>query len=351
MPRHLIIRPSAIGDIVFATPLAAALRRGDPQVYIAWLVEPQLEELLAGDRCIDRLIAWPKAEWLQLWRSGRRAELGRRIAAFRAALRAQRFDVALDLQGLFKSGVLAWWSGAPRRIGLGSREGSRWLMSEVVPRGGEVARIGSEYRFLARHLGLDGGAFLPRLVLQPAAERAALDLLAARGLTPGRYMVFAPFTTRPQKHWPEAHWRALAPRLAAASGLAPVLLGGPGDGAAAARIAQGAGDIVNLAGRTRLAEAMALVRHAGLLVGVDTGLTHMGAAFATPTVALFGSTCPYRDAGRANFRVLWLGLACSPCRRRPTCGGAFPCLREISAERVTAEALAALAQPCPELAA
>jgi heptosyltransferase-1 len=99
---------------------------------------------------------------------------------------------------------------------------------------------------------------------------------------------------------------------------------------------------IALAGDTRLPEAAGLIRHAGLLVGVDTGLTHMGAAFATPTVALFGSTRPYLDTGRANGRVIWLGLACSPCRRRPTCNGAFTCLREITAERVIEQARAVL---------
>jgi heptosyltransferase-1 len=79
------------------------------------------------------------------------------------------------------------------------------------------------------------------------------------------------------------------------------------------------------------------VRSAGLLVGVDTGLTHMGIAFSVPTVAIFGSTCPYTKTGRANARVIWLGMHCSPCRRRPTCGGAWTCLRDITPERVLDE--------------
>ena len=85
------------------------------------------------------------------------------------------------------------------------------------------------------------------------------------------------------------------------------------------------------------------MRGAGLLVGVDTGLTHMGIAFATPTVAIFGSTCPYTNTGRTNARVIWLGLHCSPCKRRPTCGGAYTCLRDITPERVLDEAAKVLA--------
>ncbi|HWT71987.1 MAG TPA: glycosyltransferase family 9 protein [Oxalicibacterium sp.] len=337
MKRILIIRSSAIGDVVFSSPIAAALKRTYPRAHVAWLVEPGIDALLRPDPHIDERILWPKAEWKTLWRDGRRLEFFRRVRAFRAQLRAQRFDVVLDLQGLLKSGLLAWLTGAPRRIGLGSREGSRWLMTEVVPRGGDVARISSEYRYLAQQLGLDAGNFMPHLYLDPNAEARALERLAANGLAPGRYAVFAAFTTRPQKHWFADAWHALAPMLRQQTGLTPVLLGGPADREAAAQLVRGAPDIVDLAGQTSLAETAALIRHAGAVIGVDTGLTHMGIAFARPTVAIFGSTCPYSITGRGNARVIWLGLSCSPCGRKPTCGGAWTCLRDIGPERVLHE--------------
>lgn len=129
------------------------------------------------------------------------------------------------------------------------------------------------------------------------------------------------------------------------TGLTPVLLGGSADREAARQIADGVPSIVDLVGQTSLAEAAALIRHAGAVIGVDTGLTHMGIAFARPTIAIFGSTCPYSVTGRDNARVIWLGLACSPCRRKPTCGGAWTCLRDISAERVLLELQLALEQP------
>ncbi len=344
LKRILIVRTSAIGDVVFASPLAAAIRRTHPDACIAWLVEPGIDALIAHDPNIDARILWPKAEWTRLWRERRYGELWRRVRALRAELRSHRFDTVLDLQGLLKSGFLAWLAGARTRIGLGSREGSQWLMTRVVPRGGDIARISSEYLHLAEQLGLDTGDFLPTLHVSADADVRAQALLAEHGLTPGRYAVFAAFTTRPQKHWFEDAWQTLAPKLAAQKGLTPVLLGGPADAEAAARIAAGAPGLVNLVGRTKLPEAAALVRGAGLLVGVDTGLTHMGIAFATPTVAIFGSTCPYTNTGRANARVIWLGLQCSPCKRRPTCGGAYTCLRDITPDRVldeTAKALAA----------
>ncbi|MDP3844201.1 MAG: glycosyltransferase family 9 protein [Oxalobacteraceae bacterium] len=342
MKRILIVRTSAIGDVVFASPVAAALRRSYPDAHIAWLVEPGIDALLAHDPCVDQRILWPKSEWKALWKSGRRLELLRRVLALRRRLRAERFDTVLDLQGLLKSGLLAWLTGARRRIGLGSREGSQWLMTEVVPRGGDAARISSEYLHLAQQLGLDCNNFVPRLHLDPDAEARALATLDAQGLSPGRYVVFAAFTTRPQKHWFDDGWQRLAQLVQRQTGLVPLLLGGPADREAAAGLAGGATKLINLVGQTGLAEAAALIRHAGAVIGVDTGLTHMGIAFGVPTVAIFGSTCPYRVTCRANARVIWLGLACSPCKRKPTCNGAWTCLREISAERVMLELQIAL---------
>lgn len=301
------------------------------------MVEPGIDALVADDPAIDECIVWPKKQWRALLRTGRWIALAREIRGFRARLRERRFDLALDLHGLAKSAFLAWLSGAPRRIGLGAREGSGLFVTEVVARGGDRARISSEYLHLARHLGLDCGDFLPRLHVAPAAASAAAALLRENGLAPGRYAVFAAFTTRPQKHWFDDAWRELAKRLRAQTGLVAVLLGGPADRPAADALVRGAPGIVNLAGRTDLAQAAALVRNAALVVGVDTGLTHMGIAFGVPTVALFGSTCPYTVTGRANARVVWRALACAPCQRAPTCGGRFDCMREISAGHVAHE--------------
>lgn len=341
--RILIVRTSAIGDIVFATPLAAALRRSYPQARICWLVERGLEDLLEADPAIDEVLIWPRGEWRQLWRAHRYGALVRAVRALRGQLRAQRFDLALDLQGLLKSGLLTRLSGATRRVGLNSREGSKALMSEVVTGMGHVDRISSEYLHLAGALGLDPGEFVPALYLTPAVEQRAHATLAAHGLAPAAYAVFAPFTTRPQKHWFDDAWRALAARVRSEWGLPVAVLGGPADGERARVLLQGTTDMVSLVGATRLAEAAAMVKNARLVIGVDTGLTHMGIAFDRPTVALFGSTRPYLDTCRIRARVIWLGLDCSPCRRKPTCGGAFTCLRQITPDRVLDEARTALA--------
>ena len=398
--RILVIRLSAIGDIVFASPLIAALRRAYPQAHLAWLAQPECEPLLRHHPDLDQVITWPRGEWRALWRERRWGELARRIRAVRADLRRQGFDQVLDLQGLLKSGLLAWLSGARERVGLGSREGSQWLMTRVVPRGGNPRAIGSEYRFLAERLGLPLDGFAMTLVPGAEARAFARDLILQQGLGSG-YVVICPFTTRPQKHWFEERWAELAARLRRELDLPVLMLGGPADRAAAERIAahyrtwhansqgyqpstggsiaprptegnsgvplpepaagtarygtvvsgsvpgqrpkdgaswSGVADLINLAGDTSLLQAAALIEHSKLVIGVDTGLSHMGIAFGRPTLLLFGSTRPYLDPGRANARVLYHLLPCSPCKRRPTCGGRHDCMRQIGVDEVLAAA-------------
>ncbi len=343
--RILLIRLSAIGDIVFATPLVRALRRRYPDAHLAWLVQAEYRSLLEAQPELDEVVAWPVSEWRGLWRDRRLAELARRLGRFRTAMLQKRFDLAIDLQGLLKSGALARLSGAPTRIGLGSREGSQLLMTEVIERGGDSDRIGSEYLFLAEHLGLPTDRFVMEVGLTEADERFARELPDAEGFGSG-YAALCPFTTRPQKHWVPERWTELAARLRADFGLAALLLGGPGDRAGAETMAGGPlGGFIDMAGRTTLRQAAALVKHARLVIGVDTGLTHMGIAFGRPTLALFGSTCPYVDTTRANARVLYHPMICSPCRRRPTCRGDFTCMKAIGVDEVLGAAAHVLSAP------
>lgn len=339
----LLIRLSAIGDVVMASPLLRALRSRYPQAHIAWLAQPEVAPLIECHPCLDEVIVWPRGHWAALWRARRWGALGRAVWALRTELRRRRFDLVLDAQGLLKSGLLARLSGAPQRVGLGSREGSAVLMTRVVAKPRGEARIGSEYLALARALALPVGEFRQEVALAAADEAFARELAQEAGLA-GGWAVLAPFTTRPQKHWFEERWVELARRLAAERGLVPLVLGGPGERAAAERLVARAGAPArSLAGATSLRQAAALIEHARLLVGVDTGLTHMAPAFDTPSVALFGATCPYRDTGRPRAIVLHHPMSCSPCRRRPTCNGQFPCMRAIGVDQV----LAAVAEVCP----
>ena len=336
-PAILIVRLSAIGDVVFASPLIRALRLRYPAARISWLVQPECRALLEHHPGLDEVIVWPRGEWEALLKKRRWLALWRVIRQFRKTLHAYHFDMALDVHSLMKSGFLTWLSGAPQRIGLGSREGSQWLMTRVIDKGEDSKRIGSEYLRLAQVLGLPVNGFEMDVVLGDADDQFAGKLIDERDLQKG-YAVICPFTTRPQKHWFEASWIELVPQLQQL-GLQVVLLGGPGDREAAARIQAGVnGALTSLVGDTSLTQAAALIKHADLIIGVDTGLTHMGIAFKRPSISLFGSTCPYLDTTHDNAVVLYHKLDCSPCKRRPTCNGRFDCMRAITVNEVLDQA-------------
>lgn len=333
----LIIRSSAFGDIVFASPFAAALRRTYPNAYIVWLVEPDMSPLLQNNPHINELIIWPKKDWQRMLKKGRFISLIMTMRSFAKHLRSYQFDWAIEMQSLLKGGVLAKMSGAPRRTGLGSTEGSQYLMTEVISKGGDIARISSEYLYLAQSLSLDVQAFLPELFISDADFIKAKQILQTNGLTAGKYAILAPFTTRPQKHWFESHWQKLIHLLKAQWGITSVVLGGAGNKEAAERIISETPGTIHLAGITSIMQSAALVKLSGFLVGVDTGVTHMSIALRTPAVMLFGSTCPYTQTGIDQARVLWLGLPCSPCKRNPTCQGVYMCMRDLMPDMVINE--------------
>jgi heptosyltransferase-1 len=216
-------------------------------------------------------------------------------------------------------------------------------MTRVIPRGESSgfpagvrsrARIGSEYLFLAETLGLPVDGFHMEIHYGPQEARFARDLIQSGGLS-GGFAVICPFTTRPQKHWFEARWAELADALGSRLGLTAVMLGGRADRDAAGRIRSLAGrGLIDLTGRTSLLQAAAVIDHCALLVAVDTGLGHMGIAFGRPSLLLFGSTRPYLDTTRADARVLYHPMPCSPCRRRPTCNGDYTCMKSIEPEEV-----------------
>ncbi len=330
----LIIRLSAIGDFVFTSPFVQALRHKYPDAKISWLCEPAIKPLLEAEPAIDQVITWPKQEWRGYIRQGQFIRLFRAWRKLRADLRALDADLAIDLQGLLKSGIWAWQSNAKQRIGLGSREGSQYLMTKVFAKGGEPRLISSEYRYLAEQMGLSSEHVGLKLSIDDKSHQKAEEIIASSGLGKNIAAVL-PFTTRPQKHWFEVSWRELIADLHS-SGYEVVMLGGPADKAAAEKIADNLPELRNLVGATSLLTAAAIISRASIVIGVDTGLTHMGHALQRPTISIFGSTRPYLDPSNPYGKVLYHKLWCSPCRRRPLCANEFSCMQLISVEEVMA---------------
>lgn len=330
--RILIVRLSALGDLVFATTLLDGLRRAHPQARIDWLVQPEFADFLRSQPAIGEVRVWDRKAWAALWQARRFGALWRAIRAFRNELRTQDYDWVIDAQGLAKSRLLAWLAGGRRRIGYDSKEPFGFLLHQ------RIARPVDARPYVRKPIAGEHRALIESLTGQPGrTPHLEVRATAPAGLG-ADHLLLAPFTTRPQKHWPERHWSTLIRQLAA-RGQPMALLGGPADRDAADRILSASGvaaQVLDLVGRTRFAEAAAAIAAGRAVIGVDTGLTHVGIACDRPTVAIFGSTVPYRTGARAPLEVIWLGLPCSPCKRRPTCGGAWTCLADITPARVLA---------------
>jgi heptosyltransferase-1 len=337
-PSILIVRLSAIGDIVFASPLIHAIRQRYPGARISWLVQAESKGLLECHPELDQVIVWPRQAWERDWKQRNWLALWRGIRQFRRELKGHRFDVALDVQSLMKSGFLTWLTGAKHRIGLGSREGSQWLMSQVIEKGGEPRRIASEYHYFARQLGLPVDEFEMHIGLCDEDSAHAERLIKANRLEQD-FIAICPFTTRPQKHWFNSAWNELVAAIEVQWRIPVVMLGGPGDKPSASAIGgQSQASLINLVGETTLRQAAALIKRSKLIIGVDTGLTHMGIAMNRPTLCLFGSTRPYLDTTHENAAVIYHPRSCSPCKRKPTCNGAFDCMRDIKVSEVMSQA-------------
>ncbi len=335
--RILIVRPSAIGDIVMASAMLKPLNRAWPDADIDWVVEPAYSPLLEANPLIEQVVLWDKLKWKELFRKFHLASALREIRGFAIPLRNANYDLVLDAQGLLRSRLLAWLSGGKKRIGFESKEPGRFLMTRIISRGPCSRMMSSEYHHMIRELGLETKDFKPFIVVGPEDNEWANQALQKKGIK-DPYFAICPFTTRPQKHWFVQSWIKLAANLAQFYAVDIIVLGGPADRMTGEKIAEAAGkSIHNFAGKATLMQSAALLKRSALAIGVDTGLTHMATAFDVPTIALFGSTRPYLDAGKKSTCVVYSHFPCSPCKRRPTCDGRYDCMKWITPEMVMDE--------------
>jgi lipopolysaccharide heptosyltransferase I len=286
--RVLLVKLSSLGDIVHALPLADALRAALPDAHIAWAVRRRFADLLLGNPNLDRVYI------LEGGGIGDVLALGKTLRRVGGP-----FDAALDAQGLLISGLVARLSGAPLRIGLDrNREGNAlWMTHPVVPAKGRVHMVGALLGFCDA-LGLPRSEPRPQHYLADAEPERAEELLAggpaAGGRAPRAGLIVG--ASSADKAWPPARWAELARRLAD-HGVRPVLLGGPGEAAAAAVIAEEAKAAapLNLAGKTASLRVLASVlARCAVVIGGDSGPTHLAVAVGTPAVGLYGVTDPAR---------------------------------------------------------
>ncbi len=277
--RILIVRLSAIGDVLHGLPVLNAVRDALPRAFLAWVVEGRAADLLRSHKALDELIVLPRG-WLKSPST---------VLDLRRRLRELRFDTTLDLQGLSKSAIAARLSGARRRIGFDGRDGrevSRWLNNHLVlPARVHVIERNLE---LLRPLGINAPVARFDLEDTPADASTARKILDTAQLGE-RFVVVNPGAGWRSKLWPADRFAAVARHLGRAAGLRSLVVwAGDEERAWAQQIVEGSSDFAMLAPRTSLGELAALTRRAALFVGSDTGPLHLAAAVGTPCVGLFG---------------------------------------------------------------
>ena len=298
-PRAIaLVKLSALGDVVHTTPVVEALADAFPAARISWIVERREAALLRDHPHLAEVVTVDTRAWRKVRTPRAALELGRRLRALRNELRARRFDVALDLQGLVKSGAVTSITGAPVRIGFAAgvcRERANTMFTNRHVRPPASARhVVDQYLSLLRPLGVVPGRVVFRLPTDGLAEERVEEFFSASGLKPrDRVVVLNPGAGKAAKRWPVERFAELGAGLARDAGARVVVLWGPGEEAAARAIARAPG--VVLAPPTDLGAVVAMVRRASVVVAGDTGPLHVAAALGTACVGLYGPTSAERN--------------------------------------------------------
>ena len=331
MNRILIVRLGALGDIVHAIPVAAALRRAFPGALIDWLVSAKHREILDLVPVIDRrLVVRDRGD----------AGGGTSLMSAVRELRRSRYDVVIDLQGLIKSALIARASGSPRVIGFAARylrePLARLLYTDVHDPGGGGMYAFSETRHVVQiNLGVLQALGLRTTTvefpIESVDDSCATRMLAQSG---GAFALLNPGAAWPNKRWPPTRLAAVAAALHSKRGLRSVVLWGPGERELADHVVAEARGAAVLAPQTTIADIVALARAAAIMISGDTGPTHIGAAVGTPIVGLYGPTRPERNGPWLPQDITVSRVSICQCHHLRQCKLDTMCLLDIQADEV-----------------
>jgi heptosyltransferase-1 len=331
LSRFLLVRLGALGDIVHAIPVAAALSRAFPSARIDWLVSAKHRGLLDLVPVVDRRLA--------IRDRGDAGGVTSLVSAIRE-LRRNRYDVVFDLQGLLKSAVLARLSGAPRVIGFSSgylRERlARPFYTEVYdPGGGGMYDPGERSHVVQMNLGLL--TTIGVAVAAPEFPIERIDTEIARALREragGRYALVNPGAAWPNKRWPAARYGAVARAVDARHGLKTIVSWGPGEEPLAQEVVRESAGAALLSPRTSIVDLLALIRAATVMISGDTGPTHVAAALGTPIVGIYGPTRPSRNGPWAPLDITISRDDVCQCHHLRRCTRDRMCLLDVEAAEV-----------------
>jgi lipopolysaccharide heptosyltransferase I len=331
-PKILIIRLSSLGDILHVLPAFHALRAKFPDAAIDWLSADKSEFLLAAVRGIDKIHV---LDLHSLLRSPFDRSAWRRFRAVMRALRARRYDLVIDFQGLLKTAALSLAAGARTRIGF-SRDLVReppahWFYHQTLKKPAEPVHVLVLNQMLAELAGA------PRVLepidfLVPAEDSRHIGSLLSSAQIKD-FVILNPGGGWPTKRWDPLHYGSLARRIRDTLGMPVVVTTGPGEENLYAVIARSCGEPWPHHFPVSFLQLIPLLKKARLFVGGDTGPFHLACALATPVVGIFGPTSPARNGPWNNGEtVVQHVLKCSPCYGR-TCPTKNECMN-IGADEV-----------------
>jgi heptosyltransferase-1 len=323
----LIVRLGALGDIIHAVPAAAALRAAFPASRIDWLVDARHRPMIDLVTVVDHAVVLERSSipgWMDV--AGR--------------MRQVRYDVAIDLQGLLKSALLARASGAARVLGFSiwhlREKTARPFYSETsrdeVPRGEPDHVIHKNLRLLAA-LGVTETRI--RFPLADVESRALTDVRTMLG-GDRPFVLINPGAAWPNKRWPPERFGEVAAFLRDVRGLPSFVLWGPGEEGLAGAVVETSAGAARVAPPTGLSDLLALSRAASLMISGDTGPLHIAAAAGTPTVSLFGPTDPHRNGPWSPDDVAISRFGACGCHYERRCRKPSWCLESIGVAEVTA---------------
>jgi len=290
--RILLVRPSALGDVCRTVPVLVSLSRAMPEAAIDWVVRDSFTDAVAAHPDLNEVIAFPRQRFASWWRNP--AAL-RAMIGWQGALRTRRYDVVIDCQGLLRSGLMTAFTAAPVRIGHIDAREFAWLAYNERVRGEDLNHT------VDRMLGL-----LQPLDIQPVADMRLYTTEADQSwwnrhrrsvrLDDGApYAVLAPTARWPSKRWPIERWTQLVQPLRDMGYAACVIIGAPGEEPQVRELIDAGGDhVIDLVGKARVGQTMAVVEQASLLLANDSAPLHMAVGFDVPLVGLFGPTDPAR---------------------------------------------------------
>jgi len=339
----LIVKLSAIGDVIHTLPALAALRRHYPEARIDWLVEDAAADLVQGHAALSRVLVWPRREFLKLLKAGNLSPAIRLFLTLLLQLRDTRYDLIIDFQALLKSSLWIFLSKGRRKAGFGPgmehAEKSHLFLNERIPAVSMGVHALDRGLTLLQALGIPSSQVLYDLPIGRKDEGAAQQLLFESDVPTDQPLVaINPVAKWPTKLWAAERFRELAERLLK-KGFQVVFTGSKEDRPFIDEMVGALSpSVTRLDGRTTLKVLAAVYRLASVVVSTDTGPMHLAAAVGTPVVALFGPTAPWRTGpyGKGHV-VLRAGVGCSPCFSRScktTDLEPMACMNRITVEQV-----------------